>query len=375
MKNFLITIGTLLLIIAIVFGGGYLFVTRTINTHTYRPIDAEATEADAIVFEIRPGMFASDVNRELYEHGLIRHEWIANQLVRFNSWNRIQAGEFEIHAGMSLYDMFTIFTQSQGVEQIFTYVIVPEGADLVWIAHIFADALDLDADAMIALWSDTAFLEELIDEYWFITDEVLDPVLLHPLEGYIYPIRHEIPEGMTDLAEITRVILSMTGTIIAPYRTQIEEHDMTFHEILSFASVVQGETPDPEDMATVAGVFFNRLATDHRLESCATVQYLAEERAMHVTDAMRFGIGTHFDSPYNTYLSDGIPPGAINSPERAAILATINPEVHDFFFFIGDIFNCQSGGTYFFTNYSEHHAFYLANLAPSYANNSVSVCE
>jgi len=374
MRGFIKFIITLAIIAGVIYGG-YRFVMHTIYTHTYVAIDVDASADDYFVLEIEPGMRAADVIDILFEEELIRNDLIAGLLVRFHRWGAIQVGEYHVYAGLSLEEMFEMFRGGSIVDQAFIYVIIPEGFEITQIAEIFAnnEALDLemDDDELLALWSDVDFLTELIEEYWFLTDEILDPALIHPLEGYFYPIRHEIPEDFEDERHMTRTMLRMTERMLARYRTQIEEHEMTFHEILAFAAIVQGETADTEDMPTVAGVFFNRIAADHRLESCVTVQYLADERAMHVTDEMRWGL----ESPFNTYLNLGIPPGAVNSPSRAAINATLNPEDHNFFFFIGDIFNCVDGGTHFFTYYYQHRDFQQRYLEPSYANNSVSVCE
>jgi UPF0755 protein len=377
MKNFFITLGTVLLIIGMIVGGGYLFVTRTINTHTYKPIDDTATEADAIIFEIESGMWSSDVVEKLYEADLIRHEWIANQLVRFNSWGVIQAGEYEVHQGMSLYEMFARFTDGGVLDEDYVYIIVPEGAELTWIAHLFADALDIDADSLLALWADVAFLNELIEEYWFLTDEILNPELYYPLEGYFYPIRHEIPEELVDDMEaITRVMLNMTQHRLANVRSAIEEHDMTFHEILAFAAIIEAETQVAEDMPAVVGVFRNRLDNleefGGRLETDATVQYLLEERVTQV-------LWEHLQvaSPFNTYQNAGLPPGPINSPSQSAINAVLNPVEHGYYFFITDMFGCyveegsdaaysDPGRKIFAVTYSEHQAHLARYLQPSY---------
>lgn len=371
MKKFLTTLGIVLLIIGIVAGGGYLFVRHTINTHTYRPLDRVATEDDAIVFEIESGMWPAAVVERLYKEGLIRNEWIANQIVRFNSWGAIQAGEYELHQGLSLYEMFALFTEGDAVYGTFVYVIVPEGELMTGIAHRFADALDMDADYLLALWSDVAFLNELIDEYWFLTDEILNADIIYPLEGYIYPIRHEIPQDLEDAREITRAMLNMTGHRLSGQRAHIEDHAMTFHEILTFASIIEAETQDEAEKAMVAGVFQNRLDIGMLLQTDVTVQYLAAERQVHVTYDM-----LEVDSPFNTYMYLGLPPGPVNSPSIHAIEAAMNPAKHAYIFFISDMFGCVGavGGKHYFTNYDDHRAFRRAHLEPSYAARE-SLCD
>jgi len=366
LKNLLRFIITLAIIAGIAYGG-YLFVMHTIDTHSFVAVDEEASPDDYFVMEITPGMRVSEVLEILYEQELIRHELIARLLLRLHDWGRIRVGSYRIYAGMSLEEMFELFDSEYTIEEAFNFVIIPEGTEIEQIAYIFANAQDLelemDADELLELWADETFLTELIDEFWFLTNEILNPELIHPLEGYFYPIRHEIPEELEDERHMTRAMLRMTERMFAGYRTQMEEHDWTVHEILTFASIVQGETANVPDMANIAGVFQNRYEISYPLRSCVTVHYIYPgERQTHVTNEM-----AAIESPFNTYIVAGLPPGPVSSPERSAIDATLNPADHDYFFFIGDIFNCVDGGTMFSRTFAEHDALVTRYLNPGYA--------
>ena len=394
MRGFIKFIITIAVIAGIVYGG-YLYALHTINTHTSVAIDANASPEDYVVLEIRSGMRPSDVVDVLYEEDLIRNNTIAGWLVRLRgwgfiegNWNAIQAGEYQVYAGQSLEEMFAMFTAGNihdDTEPV-TYVIIPEGAVLTWIAHLFERELEVDANDLLALWSDADFLTELIEEYWFLTDEILNPELYYPLEGYIYPIRHEIPVSAIEAGDkqaITRAALNMTQHRLAGVHGQIEASEMTFHEILSFAAIIEAETQVPTDMPGVVGVFQNRLDNQEgfgrRLETDATIQYLLEERVTQV-------LWEHLeiDSPFNTYRNPGLPPGPINSPSHHAIAAVLNPMTHGYYFFITDMFGCYieegSDATYsapgkkiFAVTYAEHQANLARYLQPSY-NAGHSVC-
>jgi len=279
--------------------------------------------------------------------------------VRFNGWGTIQVGEYEVYAGMSLEEMFKLFEGPDGdyvdVCELNTCVIIPEGWELDQIARLMANHDDINVDIsrrrLLELWANEEFLAELIEEFWFLTDEILHPDILFPLEGYFYPIRHEIPLDVEDAREMTRVMLRMSERMFARYRNQVEEHDWTMHEILTFASIVQGEAANVSEMAGISGVFHNRYDINYPFRSCVTVHYFYPgERQMHVTIPM-----SQTPSPFNTYILAGLPPGPINSPQRAAIDATLEPVEHDYFFFIGDIYNCVDGGTMFSRTLDEHN--------------------
>jgi len=373
-----------LIVLAVIAGlvfVGYRVVMNQIYTRVHVGIDVDADPNEYFIVEITSGMSFSRVLEMLYEEELVRDTFFSGLLIRFNGWGAIMVGEYEVNPTMSLYEMFRLF---RGVELIETQeicethycIIIPEGLQIEAIANIMANNLGFEADELLELWADTEFLEELIEEFWFLTDEILNPVLYHPLEGYFYPVRHEIPiNNAYDARMVTRAMLNMTTRMLIPYRTQMENHEMSVHEILAFASIVQGETADPYDMRTVAGVFFNRLNRGQRLASCVTVHYVYPVRSHHVTYAM-----TQFDSPFNTYMHDGLPPGPINSPERRAIRGVLDYEEHEYLYFIGDIFNCvvdedgSTGRTHFFENFAQHQDFAASYLNPSYAA-GYSVCD
>lgn len=369
MKDVIRFIVILTIILGIAFGG-YLFVMHTIDTHTYAPMEKNASVDDYVALEISPGMSASEVIDILYQETLIRNSTIANLLVRFHGWGAIQAGEYQLHSGLSLYEMFSMFQDGDVAEGEYIYVIIPEGALLTWIAHLFGEALEINSDYLLELWSDVDFLTELIEEYWFLTDEILSADILYPLEGYFYPIRHAVPKEFEDAREVTRTMLNMTENRLSGIRSQIEAHDMTFHEMLAFAAIIEAETQEVDEMENVAGVFNNRMEIGQRLETDVTVQYVSPERSFHVTAEM-----LAIDSPFNTYRYHGLPPGPVNSPSRYAMMAAMEPAEHEYFFFISDMFGCvgEVGNKNYFTNFADHYEFYREYLRPSY-DAGYSVC-
>jgi UPF0755 protein len=102
----------------------------------------------------------------------------------------------------------------------------------------------------------------------------------------------------------------------------------------------------PEEFPRIAGVFMNRLRRGIPLQSCATVEYLLPERKGILTVA-----DTRIESPYNTYLHAGLPPGPICNPGRRALAAALNPERHDYLFFVA-----RGDGTHAFSRTLAEHA-------------------
>ena len=127
------------------------------------------------------------------------------------------------------------------------------------------------------------------------------------------------------------------------------------HQVLTLASIVEREAVLDEERPTIAGVYLNRLARDMRLEADPTVQY-----AMGFQPASGQWWKTpvfleeygQVDSPYNTYLTTGLPPGPIAAPRLASIRAVLNPEQHDYLYFVAEP---GGSGRHIFSRTFEEH--------------------
>jgi UPF0755 protein len=108
---------------------------------------------------------------------------------------------------------------------------------------------------------------------------------------------------------------------------------------------VEGEAVLDEERPIIAGVYLNRLRIGMRLEADPTVQYIIPDgpRRLRYSDL-------RLVSPYNTYRNSGLPPGPVNSPGRASILAVLNPAAHTYLFFVSN----GKGGHWFSSTYAEH---------------------
>ena len=166
---------------------------------------------------------------------------------------------------------------------------------------------------------------------------------------------------MYTVDELTHQLLDLTESKLNQVRELFDQSELSIHEVMSLASVIEGETQRIEEMPTVAGVFLNRIHSGMYLQSDMTVLYALGEHAVRVTEAM-----TKVESPYNTYVTQGIPIGPVSSPTLDAVKAVLQPEQHEYVYFIADMFSCVDGKTHFFKTYEEHMSFYREHLLPSY---------
>lgn len=344
----------LVILIAGIFG--YL---GTIYVKTQKPVNL--SDETVINYTIEPGTSTKRVNAQLAELGLIEHPEMANLIVKLNDWSHIQAGEYELSPSMSLEQMYQKFESGDVVEPNTTKVVIPEGYDLEYIAAGLSLIVDLSADDLLNEWKNIDYLKELVSEYWFLTDDIFNEGIKYPLEGYIYPATYSFLDKVYTVDEVTHLLLDVTAKKLEPVKSWFEQTSLSTHQVFALASVIEGETQNAEEMPMVAGVFFNRIKSGMYLQSDMTVLYALDEHAERVTEAM-----TKVQSPYNTYVTPGIPIGPVSSPSIEAIKAVLEPDENNYYYFIADMYGCVDGKTHFFETYEEHMSFYRSYLLPSY---------
>jgi UPF0755 protein len=149
------------------------------------------------------------------------------------------------------------------------------------------------------------------------------------LDGFLYPETYEVYADAT-AAEVVDKMLSQFDKLFKPeYYDKAKEMGFTVREIVTMGSVIERESKTAEERPVMAGVFYNRLAKDMKLESCATIQYILGEPKEFLTyDDLAI------ESPYNTYLHEGLPPGPVCSPRIQSIEAALMPDDNDFIYFV-----------------------------------------
>ena len=170
------------------------------------------------------------------------------------------------------------------------------------------------------------------------------------LEGYLFPDTYFL-EKDDSLDDIARVLLDRFDVMYKENKKAFDQSDLSIHQIISLASVVQFEASEPGDMAKIAGVFYNRLDQGMKLQSSVTVCYALYD---DFNDPKDCETNPEVDSPYNTYLHEGLPIGPILNPGDEAIKAVLNPEKTDYLFFAADIYNKVDGKVHYTKTYEEH---------------------
>ena len=172
------------------------------------------------------------------------------------------------------------------------------------------------------------------------------------LEGYLFPDTYTFYLGEDPKYVINKMLVNFDAKVTDAIRQQIWDQGKSIGEILNVASMIEKET-DGTDRATIASVIYNRLnnpsgGTQGYLQIDATIQYVLPEGEIVSEEDY-----ATVQSPYNTYLNKGLPPGPISNPGMESIMAAINPESTNYYYYaLGD-----DKVHHFFTSYSEHQAF------------------
>ena len=312
----------LILILAVLVGfGGYY-------TMGLRPVDPASEEK--VIVEIPSGSGASAIVDILDDAGLVRNKFCAKVNSRIGHYNNLQANTYVLSPSMSFQEIMKIINTGDFEYISKESVEVKDGARLQQVAEAMAEQLPYTADEILARWSDKEYLNELIDRYWFLTDEILDKDVMYPLEGYLYADTYFVTSDAEDIDGFTEMCLDRMDSVLSEYRSDIEASGYSVHEILTLASIVNKEAM-AEDQAGVAGVFMNRLDQGMSLGSDVTVCYIFQEDRVDLKVSQ-----LESTNPYNTRKFAGLPPGPICQMTSGAIEATLNYEKHDYLFFIAD---------------------------------------
>jgi UPF0755 protein len=163
-------------------------------------------------------------------------------------------------------------------------------------------------------------------------------------EGYLFPDTYHLRPNTTE-AELIQVLEQTLYDKLTPYSAAIQTSDLSLHELLTLASIIEKEEYEDADRKMISGVLRNRLAINMPLQVDATFLYIMGKGSF---DLSRKDLA--HDSPYNTYVYQGLPPGPIGSPSLSSILAALFPSKTEALFYLAD----SHGTTYYSKTYEEH---------------------
>lgn len=288
------------------------------------------------------GDSAAAIGRRLHAGGAISSHDRFELLALLLGWEaRLEPGLYSFEAGLTTYE---ILRRIHFGETSPLRVVIPEGLRLEQVTERLAQASVVDSASFAAA------LEAA-------TDTTLSASLAFQrppgtsLEGYLFPSAYSFRLGTTAEDAIQLMLERFNDSLTPLLWEQIIASGRTLHEILTIASIIEREVIEDSERVLVSAVIRNRLAAGMMLQMDSTVQYaVGTEREWWKQDLTREDLIV--DSPYNTYVTPGLPPTPIASPGLASIQAAANPANVPYLFFVA-----RGDGTHAFAvTYEEHRA-------------------
>ncbi|MBY7143302.1 endolytic transglycosylase MltG [Virgibacillus sp. NKC19-3] len=329
------------LILILVAGGisGYLYIKSSLGA-----VDPESEEEIEVAIPI--GSSSSEIAEILEENGLIQDGRIFRIYVKFNNESDFQAGDYTFSPSMTIDEIINSLENGRVMEEPIYTITIPEGLDMEEIAEIYAENLHFSKEDFLNQVNDPDYIEELIEAYpTILSEDITDPSIRTPLEGYLYAATYNFYTDEPTVSSIVEKMLEQTESVLAPYMDEIAEQELTIHEAVTFASVIEKESGLEDQRNKISGVFYNRLEEGMPLQTDPTVLYALGE---HKDTVLQEDL--EVDSPYNTYQVKDLPVGPISNFAESALEAVVNPEESDYLYFLHD----GEGSIYYAETYEEH---------------------
>ena len=287
------------------------------------------------VLVIEKGQTGTEIADMLYERGLIRSTQGFKLWLYLSGTNdKLQTGHYQIPNKVTVRELISLLQEGH-VESI--RVTIPEGYTVGDIAIVLEKNQIMKAKDFLA------------EAKTFVPYPYMKGTrpATYPVEGFLFPSTYEIPVGATPREVIQMMADEMNRYLTPAVKKQIQAQHMSIHDFVTLASIVERESLFDADRPTIAGVFKKRLAHGIPLQSDATISYVLGYAKENVT------IGdTQLQSPYNTYVSKGLPPGPIANPGKKSLDAVLHSENTDYLYFVAD----KEGHNHFSKTYEEHLA-------------------
>jgi len=285
--------------------------------------------AESARFTVPRGATLAAVADSLHAQGLVG----SARLFRFYAVvsgrsRRVQAGTYDIPANASVREVLRILVSGRPALR---RLAVQEGLMLPEIAAALAEQLGVATDSVLAAARDDSLRAAL---------SVERPTL----EGYLYPSTYLVRLDATPRQVVRQMVAEFERRWRPEWNDRLQALGMSRDEIVTLASIIEGEVRYEPDRAYVSSVYHNRLRLGMRLQADPTVIYaLGERRRLFERDYRT-------PSPFNTYLIDGLPPGPIGAPSEASLRAALYPARTPFLYFVA-----RSDGQHVFSStYAQH---------------------
>lgn len=305
-------------------------------------------DPSSVPFTVAVGESAISISQKLLEQDLITDADVFRLFLRYNGLDSsLEAGDYELRRNMTMREIAETLQKANFEEVAIT---IPEGWRAEQIAEMLTQQNIMDGAAFLAVVRQGTGVNHPL---------LADRPPGTSYEGYLFPDTYRLPVKATPEDLIQRMLDNMAGKILADAPALAAAQGHSFFEILTVASIVEREAIITEERPTIASVYLNRLTQGMYLQADPTVQYamgFQTDTGMWWKTPVTLEEYSQVNSPYNTYMNPGLPPGPICNPGASAINATLQPAKTNYLFFMG----CGGEGAHLFAETYEAHEVNVA---------------
>lgn len=309
-------IGKLFFIFSLFFLIAILFITAI-----YFPLEENSTTQKVV--NIPSGTNAKEIVDVLEKNEIIRkNNYTFRILIKLSKLeDKLKFGEYNLSPSMNMLQILDKLVKGEVIAYKIT---IPEGYTYTQIAELLDKKEIAEKETFLKLLEDSE----------------------KSLEGYLFPDTYELPKQY-GAENMVKVMLSNYNQIAIEnkFADKAEKIGFSMEEIIILASIIEKESKFTKERRQVSSVFHNRLKKDMKLQSCASIQYILKEPKEKLEES-----DLKIDSPYNTYLYKGLPPGPISNPGLDSIMAALEPAEEDYLYFVLG----ENGRHIFSKTYQEH---------------------
>ena len=291
-----------------------LVVTFAISSYSIILFFPQDNKHNYVTVSIKPGFTLSKISDLLYEKNIISNKRMFElAALAMGKEKEFPIGTFQL---INTSTNFEIINQLVNESPEIVKVRILEGWNSRQIANYLSEIMSFDSTEVIQLAHDKDF----------ILENGLD---VSSLEGYFFPDTYFFFKGENLENVLSHLVKQHKMFWKRTYEIRAEQINLSKHEVVTLASIIEGEAIYNNERPKISAVYHNRLNINMKLQADPTIQFIINEPPRRLLNK-----DLKINSPYNTYLNKGLPPGPINSPGKHSLLAALFPEENDFLFFV-----------------------------------------
>lgn len=286
-----------------------------------------------------------DLAQQLYDaHFIVSIPYFKIEVKLSDYSSELLPGSYSISSNMSTHEILNLVSTSAKSQVETVQFTIPEGYTVEQIASTLEQQGIVSKEDFLTAVNEKDYSQS----FSFLSTIGYKENCRYKLEGYLFPDTYIVRKETTPEEIITKM-LTRFQEIMGRYTTHLSTSGYSIDEVITIASIIEREARLEEERDMISGVIYNRLDSNMKLQMCSTIQYILEKNKANLTYA-----DLAIESPYNTYLYEGLPAGPICAPGEASIQAALLPKTHDYYYFV---LEDASTGKHYFSSTSDEHSW------------------